>query len=116
LYLGPHAPSSVPHHLGVFQQTVNELLRGRTAYSDGWVVDRPWLDRLYESASMRCEFTLSSLEMILSVQQMDAWATTKQHLLAGQDERRHRASYDALVVQETFQRTRGVAGAVSQTR
>jgi hypothetical protein len=89
--------------------TLNELLRGRTAYTDGWVVDRPWLDRLYESASMRCEFTLSSLEMILSEQQMDAWATTKQHLLAEQDEPRHRASYDALVVQETFQRTRAVS-------
>ncbi|MBC7780945.1 MAG: hypothetical protein H7125_12675, partial [Proteobacteria bacterium] len=45
---------------------LNELLRGRTAYSDGWVVDRPWLGRLFEAAAMRCDFTLSSLEMILS--------------------------------------------------
>ena len=88
---------------------LNELLRGRTAYSDGWVVDRPWLDRLYAAASMRCEFTFSPLEMILSETQMGAWADTKRVLLSESHDPRHRASYDALVVQETFERTRGGA-------
>jgi hypothetical protein len=59
---------------------------------------------------MRCEFTFSPLEMILSEGQMEAWADTKRVLLSESQERRHRASYDALVVQETFERTRGVAG------
>lgn len=85
---------------------LNDLLRGCTAYSDGWVVDRPWLDQLYAAASMRCEFTLSPLEMILSEPQMAAWADTKRMLLAENCEPRHRASNDALVVQETFERTR----------
>lgn len=88
---------------------LNELLSGRTAYSDGWVVDRPWLDRLYAAAAMRCEFTFSPLEMILSEGQMEAWSDTKRVLLSESQERRHRASYDALVVQETFERTRGAA-------
>lgn len=81
---------------------LNDLLRGCTAYSDGWVVDRPWLDQLYAAASMRCEFTLSPLEMILSEPQMAAWADTKRMLLAENCEPRHRASNDALVVQATF--------------
>ncbi len=87
---------------------LNEMLRGRTAYSDGWVVDRPWLDRLYAAASMRCEFTFSSLEMILSEQQMAAWADAKRVLLEENRDPRHRASYDALMVQETFERTRAM--------
>jgi len=87
---------------------LNELLRGRTAYSDGWVVDQPWLRRLFTSASIACEFTLSSLEMILSEHQMAAWAQTKQALLSECHEPRHRASTDARVVQETFQRTRAL--------
>jgi len=85
---------------------LNELLRGRTAYSDGWVVDRPWLDRLYAAAAMRCEFTFSSLEMILSEQQMTTWAEVKRVLLQEKSDPRHRASHDALMVQETFERTR----------
>jgi hypothetical protein len=89
---------------------LNELLRGRTAYSDGWVVDLPWLDRLFTAAAMRREFTLSSLEMILTEPQMHAWADTRNTLLAEQPQPRHRASFDALVVQQTFQRTLG-AGA-----
>ena len=57
---------------------------------------------------MRCEFTFSPLEMILSEGQMEAWSDTKRLLLSESQERRHRASYDALVVQETFERTRGL--------
>src|SRR5262252_1322213 len=40
---------------------LNELLRSQTVYSDGWVVDKTWLDRLYYAAGMRCEFSLSAL-------------------------------------------------------
>ena len=36
---------------------LNELLPQRIAYSDGWVVDKPWLDRLYFAAGMHCEFS-----------------------------------------------------------
>ena|SRR5215471_3301368 len=85
---------------------LNELLRAQTAYSDGWVVDKTWLDRLYYAAGMRCEFSLSALEMILSEPQMEIWHATKDQLLRELGERRHRASFDAYVVQETWERTR----------
>jgi len=90
---------------------LNELLRGRTAYSDGWVVDQPWLERLFDGAAIRREFRLSSLEMILSEDQMIVWTETKQAVLDERHQQRHRASYDAFVVQETFQRTLELAGA-----
>jgi hypothetical protein len=84
---------------------LNELLRQRTAYSDGWVVDKPWLDHLFFAAGMRCEFWLSPLEMILSEPQMGIWHATKDRLLLELGQKRHRASFDAYVVQETYERT-----------
>ncbi len=88
---------------------LNEILRDQTAYSDGWVVDKTWLDRLFYAAGMRCEFSLSSLEMILSEPQMDIWHETKDRVLAELGQKRHRASFDALVVQQTYERTRAAA-------
>ena len=85
---------------------LNEMLRNQTAYSDGWVVDKTWLDRLYFAAGVPCEFSLSSLEMILTEPQMEVWHHTKDQVLCDLGERRHRASFDAQVVQETYERTR----------
>ena len=85
---------------------LNELLRAQTAYSDGWVVDKTWLDRLFHAARIRCEFSLSALEMILTEPQMEIWHDTKDRVLADLGQRRHRASFDALVVQQTYERTR----------
>jgi len=85
---------------------LNQLLGEQTAYSDGWVVDKTWLDQLYYAAGMRREFSFSPLEMILSEPQMERWHETKDGLLAELGERRHRASFDAYLVQQTYQRTR----------
>ena len=84
---------------------LNELLGSRTAYTDGWVVDKPWLNRLYFAAGLECTYSLSSLEMILSEPQMEIWHATKDALLHELGERRHRASFDAYIVQETWERT-----------
>ena len=84
---------------------LNELLGPRTAYTDGWVVDKPWLNRLYFEAGLECTYSLSSLEMILSEPQMEIWHATKNALLRELGDRRHRASFDAYVVQETWERT-----------
>lgn len=91
---------------------LNALLRLQTAYSDGWVVDKPWLDRLYFAAGMRCEFSYSALEMILSEPQMAIWHATKDGLLSELGDHRHRASFDAYVVQETWERTRNATDAL----
>lgn len=44
--------------------------------------------------------------MILSEAQMAAWHATKDRVLDDLALRRHRASYDAFVVQETWMRTK----------
>ena len=75
------------------------------AYSDGWLVDKTWLDQLYFAARIPSAFSLSALEMILSESQMEIWHTTKDELLRELGQRRHRASFDAYVVRETWERT-----------
>jgi hypothetical protein len=84
---------------------LNELLDGKTLYTDGWVVDKPWLTKLFHKAQMPMSFSVSPLEMILSERQMERWHDTKEGILAEVMERRHRASFDAWIIQQTYNRT-----------
>ncbi|MBL8533587.1 MAG: hypothetical protein JNL33_07015 [Betaproteobacteria bacterium] len=86
-------------------KTLNDLLHARIAFSDGWVVDKTWLDRLFFAARMERTFDLSALEMILSESQMEIWHETKVAVLNELGDRRHRASFDAFVIQQTYERT-----------
>jgi hypothetical protein len=85
--------------------SLNRLFEGRTLYSDGWVVDKPWLTTLFHKAGMNMKFRVSPLELILSEEQMARWHDTKDRLLGELKEHRHRASFDAWVIQETYKRT-----------
>ena len=84
---------------------LNELLEGKTVYTDGWVVDKPWLITLFHTAGVDMKFTVSSLEMILSDSQMKQWHETKDKVADDLNLKRHRASYDAMIIQETYRRT-----------
>lgn len=89
---------------------LNQLLEGKTLYTDGWVVDKPWLTTLFHKAQMSMNFRVSPLEMILSERQMERWHDTKNRVLAEVKKRRHRASFDAWIIQETYKRTRVESG------
>lgn len=84
---------------------LNELLAGKTLYTDGWVVDKPWLTTLFHEAQRHMNFSVSPLEMILSEQQMACWHVTKDRVLSEVKKHRHRASFDAWIIQETYKRT-----------
>jgi hypothetical protein len=84
---------------------LNELLAGKTVYTDGWVVDKPWLITLFYEAGLNMEFEVSSLEMILSEMQMEYWHKTKDEVIKELNLTRHRASNDASIIQETYKRT-----------
>lgn len=85
--------------------SLNELLEGKTLYSDGWVVDKPWLTTLFQTAQVPMQFSVSPLEMILSEEQMERWHDTKEQILSEVTTQRHRASFDAWLIQETYKRT-----------
>ena len=69
------------------------------------MVDKPWLTTLFHKAQMEMRFRVSPLEMILSEAQMERWHETKDRVLAEVQKHRHRASFDAWIIQETYKRT-----------
>jgi hypothetical protein len=91
--------------IGTVARELNTLLENKTVYSDGWVVDKPWLLRLFYQSGLMPSFFLSSLEYILKEPQMEIWTETKQQVIADLALTRHRASTDALIIQETYART-----------
>ena len=84
---------------------LNRLLENRTIYTDGWVVDKPWIIRLFHVAGMKQLFSISALEIILTEAQMAIWAETKNRVIQELNLSRHRASNDALIVQKTYMQT-----------
>lgn len=85
---------------------LNLLLQGKTVFTDGWVVDKPWISKLFDDCKLIPEFYTSSIELILTEQQMMAWHDTKEQIIDELKLQRHRASFDAFVIQETWIRTR----------
>lgn len=86
-------------------QTLNTLLAGRTLYSDGWVVDKPWLSKLFYAAKISMNFEVQPLEMILSEPQMEKWHQVKEKVTQQSGLQRHRASNDAWIIQQTYRLT-----------
>ncbi len=85
--------------------TLNHILGGLTVYSDGWVVDKPWLIRLYHAARMDMTFTISPIELILNEAQMSRWNDSRNRIIRNCEFARHRASTDAWIIQETYYQT-----------
>ncbi|MGZ8137090.1 MAG: hypothetical protein ACXW1W_09780 [Methylococcaceae bacterium] len=50
-------------------------------------------------------FSISQLEMILSEYQMQHWSNARDQVISELKLTRHRASSDALIIQETYNRT-----------
>ena len=73
----------------------------------GRLADRCCLDRRYAAPTIRGECTRSSMEMLWSEHQMSARTDANGVLLEENRAPRHRVSYDAAMVNETFERTRG---------
>ncbi|MEE9355477.1 MAG: hypothetical protein V3U75_07785 [Methylococcaceae bacterium] len=86
-------------------RSLNYILKNKVVYSDGWVVDQPWLIKLFHTAGILQQFMISPLESILSEAQMNIWHETKIEVLEQLNISRHRASNDAKIIQETYCRT-----------
>lgn len=84
---------------------LNHRLASKVVYSDAWGVDNTWVVELYAAAGIDKTFTVSSLEMILTEQQIALWPETRDAVVSDLKVERHRASNDAWVIQETYVRT-----------
>lgn len=83
-------------------QSLNQALAGLTLYSDAWGQDNSWLMALYQAAGIWPNFKLQSIRYIISEQQLPFWHKAKDQIIAELQIRRHRASADALIIQQTF--------------
>ncbi|RDV28139.1 hypothetical protein DXV75_04030 [Alteromonas aestuariivivens] len=87
---------------------LNSFLGRQTAYSDGWVVDYPWMLKLFAASRVNMTFRFSALEYVLTEAQMTHWKSVKSEICAQLPGHRHRASIDAELIQQTFIRTASV--------
>lgn len=92
---------------------LNQFLKHKVVYSDGWVVDQPWLIKLFSDAKVVMEFKISPLEMILNEAQMAVWHDTKDEVCKNMQIQRHRASADAALIQSTFVATQKMTSKLS---
>lgn len=83
---------------------LNAMLEGRTVYSDAWVVDKPWLTKLYARVGMSMSFTVSAIELILTEAQLSRWDAAKMAVVSEFGLQTHRARFDATIIQETYRR------------
>lgn len=84
---------------------LNRLLQGKTVYTDAWSHDVSWIGKLYELTGLPQLFRLESLRSLISEQQVRFWHPTKEQVIAELHLARHRASTDAMILQETYRRT-----------
>jgi len=85
--------------------SLNEILRGETVYTDGWGHDRSWLALLFDEAGVSQHFRIESLRALLSEHQVERWQSARESAIRAIGRTRHRASVDALIVQQAYLRT-----------
>ncbi|HEB28061.1 MAG TPA: hypothetical protein ENI05_09835 [Porticoccus sp.] len=88
----------------------NDLLAGEVVYSDAWGNDSSWLGLLYDTANLPQRFRLESLRTLLSDAQLEIWHETKEQVIVEWGFERHRASNDALILQQTYYQTAAILG------
>lgn len=97
-----HERGKAPHQICA---ELNQMLEGTVCYSDAWIHDSPWLNRLFYAARTYPLFHLSPIETIATEDQLLCWDETKQKLQKQLLIKRHRASGDAYLIQQTFLKT-----------
>lgn len=81
---------------------LNHSLKGKAVYCDAWGNDSSWLALLFDCANMPQLFSLKPLYGLLTEAQVTEWHSAKNHIIASLGCPRHRASNDALILQQTY--------------
>jgi hypothetical protein len=87
-------------------EMLNSHLQNQCVYSDGWGNDLSWVSYLFDVAEVTMNFQLESLYVLLHNDQLVIWDETRKSVIKDLGVQRHRASSDALIIQETYVRTR----------
>ena len=81
---------------------MNELLSGKTLYSDAWSFDSSWIGNLFNEANIIQRFRIETINKLLTPEQMERWHDTKTKIWQDKPFNRHRAANDVQVLQETY--------------
>jgi len=85
-------------------QWLNENLRGITVYSDAWATDMSWLGKLFDEAEIPQAFKMESILNLLNEEEKEQWTPLYHQVICETDLQRHRASTDAMNIQQTYLR------------
>lgn len=81
---------------------LNEVLAGQVVYSDAWGNDMPWVAALFEEAGVIQRFRIEALRSIVPEAQLERWNPVRKRIETELSLERHRASSDALALQQTW--------------
>lgn len=81
---------------------MNDLLAGKTVYSDAWGNDMPWVAKIFESARLPQLFQINAITSLLPPEQLEHWNGEVNFQHSQLSKRRHRALTDAMAVQRAF--------------
>lgn len=85
-------------------EEINRLCAGKTLYSDCWVYDWPWLQKLFAYTSTTPKFQCRSIETILTEEDLINWPLYKAEYSRCAQINPHRALNDAIIISETLER------------
>ena len=83
-------------------QELNLYCLDQVLYTDCWSHDHHWLNTLYSSVGMSCDFRLNPIEYKLTEQQMEQWTKYKCTVADYNDIKQHRALNDAIIISNSM--------------
>jgi len=83
---------------------LNKNLKGITVYSDAWANDMCWIGKLFDEAEVVQAFKIESILNLLNEKEKEQWTPLYHQVLSDTNAARHRASADALNIQQTYLR------------
>ena len=83
---------------------LNRCLEGKTVYSDCWVLDHPWMIRLFQFAQVKPTFVLTDVMYCLFECEYEQLGSIKREIELELDLERHRATNDARILQLAVER------------
>lgn len=83
-------------------QELNTFLHGEDVFTDAWAHDNRWISKMFDIAEVNPSFHLKAIEFIMCEEQHEKWDRTKQQVGKQLKLRRHRASSDAFLIQQTY--------------
>lgn len=83
---------------------LNRFCAGGTVYSDCWVIDTPWLTKLFAVSGVQPTFRCSPIEAVVDEALLDNWGYRKAAYAREVGLAPHRALNDAVIIAGALQR------------